>query len=261
MNKYGMSRSKITTTLAQVDEARSNADKNARVPVEEHVQNHLSQAGDLPGTSQKNSFVSLTKVDKLGINPGSSDNHTPLGIYAYPSEYVVRKLNGRKITALPHASFQPYTNIFSVQGNIVDLGTMSGGELEKYKAALKKMYVSVAEGDPDAEDFLEDEVLDAASTEAPIGTPGGQLWWIAGKTASVLIEHPDIGAKMYDAWPSSEYSKSYNAVFRKIGIDGCVDSKGQGIIYYAEPTQAVFFAGKNIEDVERHTNPQRQKPQ
>ena len=152
-------RSAITKTLAQVDEARSNADRNARIPVEEHIQNHLSQANQLPGTSQKNSFVSLTKIDKLGINPGSSDNHTPLGIYAYPSEYVVRKLNGRKITALPHASFQPYTNIFSVQGNVVDLGTMSGGELEKYKAALKKMYVSVADGDPDAEDFLEELIV------------------------------------------------------------------------------------------------------
>ena len=250
----------IKTGIMQV-EARRNPGDNSRVSVEEHIENHLSQSGELSGTSQKNSFVSLTKVDKLGINPGSSDNHTPLGIYAYPSEYVMHRLNGRKITALPHAGFQPYTNIFSVQGNIVDLGTMTGGDLQKYKNVLKKMYVSIADGDPDAEDFLEDEVLDAASTEAPISTPGGQLWWIAGKTASVLIEHPDIGAKMYDAWPSTEYSKSYNSVFRKIGIDGCVDSKGQGIIYYAEPTQAVFFAGNTITDLERHTNPQRKKTQ
>ena len=46
----------------------------------------------------------------------------------------------------------------------------------------------------------------------------------------------------------------WNSIFRKIGIDGAVDS-GEGIIHSNEPSQAVFFSIKPIKTIRRYDNP------
>ena len=59
----------------------------------------------------KNTFVSMTSVDKLGINPRSEYN-TPIGVYSYPAQFV---LDTAKISMrdLPFAGESPYVNIFT----------------------------------------------------------------------------------------------------------------------------------------------------
>ena len=82
-----------------IAEARRRSDVNLTIPVNAWINNYfreVEQKGDMvDDTGVLNLFVSLTAIPKLGINP-RSHYYTPLGIYAYPAEYVFQKV-GRKL--------------------------------------------------------------------------------------------------------------------------------------------------------------------
>ena len=84
--------------------------------------------------------------------------------------------------------------------------------------------------------------MDAANSEAHVKSPGGILWYVSMKVASVLA--PIWKTKPPIAW---------NKLFRIVSIDGVVDL-GDGIIHRSEPTQAVFFSRTVIGQVSRYYN-------
>lgn len=238
-------------------EARRNPHLNPKVPINWHISQHYEDAGAIPGTNIPNSFVSFTKVDKLGINPGSRYN-TPLGIYAYPSWWVVQRTSdGSAMRNLPFAGDQPYANVFSVAGNIIDLSGMSDRDVTKYTQQIVDVFIEVANirrgGDEwkEAVDYLEDKViLNAPVAAANPSLPGSRFWWLTREMSKVLMEHSDTKSR----WRSTKHAVSWNKLFRTLGIDGCVDSKGDGIIHTSEPYQGVFFSIKPIKKVERYYN-------
>jgi hypothetical protein len=224
------------------NEARRNPEQNPKVSVNQAIQNQLDNTGDKVGGNQtypesgiKNLFVSFTEIEKLGINPGSTYK-TPLGIYAYPAEYVLEQSTGGKTmkSSVPFAGDQPWVNIFKSRGNIVNLSSMDQTEAEKYYRLITGNIVS--------SDYL-NELIRRSYDEANFpDRTGGEFWYVTLKIAEHIARRKSIPV-----------SRAWNGLFRNIGIDGCVD-EGVGIIHESEPTQAVFFSSEAVELVERVAN-------
>ena len=238
----------IGTSL--VREARKNPKLNPKISVNEYIKQHLDNAKDIPGTNIKNSFVSFTEVDKLGVNPDSEWN-TPLGIYSYPSSYVVAKMGSDKgMRFLPFAGDNPYANIFSVKGNIIDLSAMSEQELGNYNRKMVDVFIKTAGITPGSGhvNMLENIFIQAPAL-AKISNPGGKFWFITMEVADLLMTAEQTRRQ----WKSGQHHVSWNKLFREIGLDGCIDS-GDGIIDIPEPVQAAFFSIKSIDKNQRVHN-------
>ena len=228
-----------------IAEARRRSDVNLTIPVNAWINNYfreVEQKGDSVGNSVVlNLFVSLTAIPKLGINPRSHYN-TPLGIYAYPAEYVFQKV-GRKLPLdkLPFAGDEPWVNIFRVSedSNVIDLDEvtedMYNEYCQRFYEILNKRFSIVVTNKVFAR-FKEE-----AKTEARVKTPGGRLWYVSMQTSKAITD------------PGKSNSITWNKLFRDVGIDGFIDM-GKGIIHPSEPTQAVFFSMKPIQVLDRVEN-------
>ena len=108
----------------QIIEARKNPDLNPKTPINDIISSAVDNTTDeIAGT--KNLFVSFTAIEKIGVNPLSKYS-TPIGIYAYPGEYVKSHVGSAgPMTLLPMAGEQPYANTFKAHGNIINLATIS----------------------------------------------------------------------------------------------------------------------------------------
>ena len=239
-----------------VREARKNPKLNPKISVNEYIKQHLDKAKDIPGTNIKNSFVSFTEVDKLGIRPDSGYN-TPLGIFSYPSSYVVAKMGSDKgMSFLPFAGDNPYANIFSARGNIIDLATMGDRELGNYNRKMVDVFIKTAGITPGSGewkttvDMLEENIFIDAPALAKISSPGGKFWYITMEFANLLMK----ALQTRRQWRPGQHRVSWNKLFREIGVDGCIDSDGDGIIHTSEPVQAVFFSIKSIDKNQRVHN-------
>lgn len=216
--------------LHELVEARKNPEANPKISINQAV----AQAKDQPNT-----FISFTEIDKLGINP-KSKHETPIGIYAYPIKYVAQMLGDTKSgDALPFAGEQPFANIFRARGNIVDLGTVSLSEINHYLTKLTEYLETI---EPDLGGAV-DQAKEAAFEEAQVQSNAGRFWYVTMSIAQIVAQL--TGTKTVVAW---------NKIFRVLGIDGCVDSQGKGIIHENEPIQAVFFSIKSITNNQRVYN-------
>jgi len=235
--------------IKPIAEARKRSDVNLAIPVNAWINNYFrdtEQRGDSVGNSVVlNLFVSLTAIPKLGINPRSHYN-TPLGIYAYPAEYVLEKV-GRKLPLdkLPFAGDQPWVNIFRVSkdSNVIDLDEvtedMYNEYCQRFSEILSKSHKSPIERTNKIVAVLKDE----ANRESRVKTPGGKLWYVS----------MEVSKEIADLYVEKSRSLSWNKLFRDVGIDGFIDM-GKGIIHPSEPTQAVFFSMKPIQVLDRIEN-------
>lgn len=235
--------------IRSIAEARKRSDINLTIPVNAWINNYFrdaEQRGDSVGNSVVlNLFVSLTAIPKLGINPRSHYN-TPMGIYAYPVEYVLEKV-GRKLPLdfLPFAGDQPWVNIFRVSenSNVIDLDEvtedMYNDYCQRFSEILSKSHKSPIERTNKIVAVLKDE----ANREARVKTPGGKLWYVS----------MEVSKEIADLYVEKSRSLSWNKLFRDVGIDGFIDM-GKGIIHPSEPTQAVFFSMKPIQVLDRVEN-------
>ena len=232
-----------------IAEARRRSDVNLTIPVNAWINNYfreVEQKGDSVGNSVVlNLFVSLTSIPKLGINPRSHYN-TPLGIYAYPAEYVFQKV-GRKLplNKLPFAGDNPWVNIFRVSenSNVIDLDEvtedMYNEYCQRFVEILSKRYKSPIETTNKVVVRFKEE----AKTRARVTTPGGKLWYVS----------MEVSKELNDLYREKTRSITWNKLFRDVGIDGFIDM-GKGIIHPSEPTQAVFFSMKPIQVLDRVEN-------
>lgn len=199
--------------IQELLEARKNPELNPKISTNAVLLDYVEKFG-------ANSFISFTVIDKLGINP-RSDYDTPLGIYAYPGVYAARTMDAhRPGSALPFAGSSKFATLFTASNGVVDLATFTSAEYDRTIADLKKAYPKHVKQVNNADEW--------AKAEARVQTPGGLFWAVTMKFAQSFIQRNNAAI----VW---------NEVFRAIGVNGCVDSKGQGIIHPNEPTQAVFF--------------------
>jgi hypothetical protein len=225
------------TFLEFLAEARRNPEQNPKISINQQIDDYVD------GSDPDNAFVSFTTVDKLGINP-SSTYKTPLGIYAYPASYVIKKTaGGESMLKLPFAGESEFANLFRVTGNVVDLGKMSASTADRYCKQLAEVWAQLSNRDV----TQTTEMVEIFQTQAQTRSLfpdyiGGQFWYVTMKAAELVARKRNISIPL--AW---------NKLFRELGIDGFVDH-GIGIIHTAEPTQAVFFSTKSIKDVKRVYN-------
>ena len=252
-------KSRNITVGESLTELRRNPEQNPKLSVNQQIINKSDSAGelfpawtnrlfDITTPATKNLFVSFTQLDKLGINPQSEYN-TPIGIYAYPADYVIKSVGTDRsiVNGLPFASEKKWVNIFSSKGNIVNLRSLSESEYNHYVTKIAKLYIQ-AKLHPSTKESVRGFNILKREIEADIprvSTVRGYGNWLWALT----LHCADLFSRV---WKIST-PVAWNKLFRLIGIDGCVDISG-GIIHPNEPTQAVFFSINAIGSVERIRN-------
>lgn len=209
-------------------EARRNPEQNPKTSINAVLKKYLDHAEQLPGVPLSNLFVSFTQIEKLGINP-QSQYSTPIGIYAYPVDYVISKTKtNMTMDELPFGHM-PWANIFRVnpKANIIILQQVTNAILDLYIERIKKELLPGL-GIKDNW-FGFGRIL--RNVKSMSKSPGQILWAITGR----------LGNSKSISGPAG-----WNKVCLDLGIDGFIDL-GAGIIHEVEPTQAVFF--KSTEDV------------
>lgn len=195
-------------TLDQLDsigEARRNPHMSERIKGHEEALQFLQKYGT------KNVGVSMTSIEKLGINPGS-EYDTPLGIYFYPADYYVETISsGRE---LPFVSDASYIQIFGYRGaRVWDLSNDS--QATEIENKLKTQF---------PEDVI-DKLMSEGQSKAHIKTQNGILWYVLLRVSGEQTnKNPPL------VW---------NQLIRELGFDVVVDANGEGIIHHYEPTQGV----------------------
>ena len=227
-----------------IPEARRNPEQNPKVSVNDVIHNELikikqDKSGNSTIADVTNLFVSFTKIPKLGINPGST-YHTPNGIYAYPAEYVMKKVGtNNPMNYLPFAGDEPWVNLFTVTDGVINLKTLNKTNYKMYINELEQKFVKSGILPPN--EFK--DIVDFADTDAKRPDYwGGQLWYVTMEIAEYLSK--TRGGKRNNIW---------NAVWRSMGLVGVVDT-GAKIIHESEPTQAVFFDLSKIDVITRIPN-------
>lgn len=225
------------TFLQFLAEARRNPEQNPKVSINQQID-------DYAGNDPEHAFISFTTVDKLGINP-KSQYDTPLGIYAYPVDYVQEETeDGRWMRALPFAGKSEFATLFRSSGNIVELDTLSVLEARGYYKKLSDLWVKMSGKDwKTSVDQVEGILNDAHKLALFPDYIGGRFWYVTREVAYLIA-----GVRNKD-----KATVIWNKVFREIGVDGCVD-RGIGIIHSNEPNQAVFFSINAITDQKRVYN-------
>ena len=251
----------MLTFKSFINEARRRPDLNPKISVNEFISNHLDNSRPLRNTSVANSFVNFSNLEYTGPNVNPGYKTTPIGIYAYPSEYVMGEAGPDRPMreALPYAADAEYANIFSVKGNIVDLGKVSASEVKEYYQSVTDVYLEYRGTRRGTEqwkediDYLELDIFMAAPSYADVASPGGRLWWVT-KTLSKIMMEEDVDGNLTKRWGANNLISSWRKLLLEAGIDGAIDSKGQGIIHTNEPTQAVFFSRRSIDKNNRVYN-------
>lgn len=227
------------TFIQFLAEARRNPEQNPKVSINQQID-------DYAGSDPKHAYISFTEIDKLGINPKSGYD-TPLGIYAYPVDYVQEETeDGRWMRALPFAGKSEFATLFRSNGNIVELDTMSPAEAREYYKKLADIWVKHSGKDwKTSVDQVEAVVNEASKMALFPDYVGGRFWYVTMEIAGLLT---------LKLRKENKISISiWNKLFRELGIDGCVD-RGVGIIHSNEPNQAVFFSINAIADQKRVYN-------
>ncbi len=175
-------------------------------------------------------YVTYTELPKFGANPKSIFN-TPLGIYAYPLEYV---LEGD--LEVPFAGDQPYMFIFRQLDNSRMLN-LTYAKKSEFQQRISKAIEQVLPG----QHFDDYQIHN-----------NGDIWKEMYNAVYRYLTKTE-----YTYNPDDEPKGPYNTLTRKIlmtaGYDSVLDT-GYGIIYDNEPTQAVFFNIKNLEVVDMIRN-------
>lgn len=224
-------------------EARKNPELNPKVSINQEIITALKNSKDIIA-EVNNLFCSFTEIEKLGINP-QSQYDTPIGIYSYPAQYIVRHIGEKSSMAnLPFAGEpekSPYVNIFKVSGNIINLSKHLNYD-PYYKKIIEYLIKKINISEMQADEIV-GNIIDRSKRDSKFSDySGGKFWYVTMEVSEFIAKKKN--QKVPVAW---------NSLFRAIGIDGFIDP-GIGIIHNLEPTQAVFFSKEIIKDNKRVYN-------
>lgn len=203
-------------------EARRNPELNPKTSINQSIADYV-ESSDQPA------YVSFTALDKLGVNPRSI-HKTPVGIYAFPADYVLEKTRGGKsMINLPYAGDVGFANLFHVQGNMLMIREMLESDVEQHYQQLAEIWSKLVKWKIERSMNQIQKFVDLAPKEAIIkDLPGGRLWYVTMKVAELMAKK--FSGTMIVQW---------NKLFRLLGYDGIHDT-GAGIIHKNEPTQSLL---------------------
>ena len=168
---------------------------------------------------------------KFGINPSSTFS-TPLGIYSYPIDLVLRTPPTKNGFNVPFAGGCKFIQVFKSNGNILNLKTYSEDDLLSDIAKLNTKFP--------------EELVRAYTSRDSSKKPAQIIWDITRNLSSI-----SANTNLKIAKPRA--TAHWSSIFRFLGYDGVVDY-GTKIIFSSEPIQAVFFDITKLQLLETVTN-------
>lgn len=277
---------------APLNEKRRNPEKNKKTTTLAELQKYAGQkdvfvsfttdvgsASHFPGTSGHDSRHQAglrsrgethnTSGSKLGVNPRSKYD-TPIGIYAYPVDYVLDRKGD-----VEFASQMPYLQVFRAQGHFLDLNNYGEADLERDLQKLKEIRrghgVAISDAlrsaDPDTpagkiwnatrlvadsvtsdlNNAAQDDYYDEDNPEPdPADFDDDEDYWAARDE----WENERADSARENAKDIAKTSVQWSKILRELGYEGATDIGGSGVIHENEPTQAVFFSIKPVKPLE-----------
>lgn len=200
--------------------------------------------------------VTLTMINKLGVNPKSTYN-TPVGIYFYPLSFYVELIKRGEVPPFPeNPNFIQIFRITANPENVLNLDTMSEQDFRGYIRDIKSKFAKFAAAIPEtsvyveqgraATDELMDELVEDSIGGSRVNTPAGRFWYVMWRLSKDIFNIPWERKK-----PRQEYSQAlrspvvWNWLSRQLGISVYLDSKG--IIHQNEPEQGVVIDPAAVE--------------
>ena len=110
--------------MQRLDEARKN--KHHHAQKRQFDMDVFNKYRELPQEELSNYFVTFTSEDKVGINPSSSNQRNPIGIYTYS---LLNILKQSRASDVPFAGEQPYIFIVKAKKPILNLHEYSHSNL------------------------------------------------------------------------------------------------------------------------------------
>ena len=263
-------------------ERRSNHENNPKIS----TYDYLKKYKDDPDV-----YISMTRIDKIGINPQSKFN-TPLGVYCYPLREMWNLIETGKTTSdLPFAGDRPYVWILrSKNKNFIndmykDYGSdnfdkdvktlkkiwnrdnkyiidLRNKELEKRRDYNTKKLYFYDEGSRDYNNFL----IILKDIENEIKKNNSDYLWdeIYEDGLKSAREKNSISSfwnvtrlvslhLTKDKEAISSITK-WNSILRECGYSGFADKSGKGYIHPSESTQAVFLTRDAFEVIDKIPN-------
>ena len=234
--------------IHELIEARSHSEQNPHISINQLVKQYQQASERFKDIPTTNAFVSFTDLEKLGVNP-QSQYETPMGIYAYPLDYVISTAgDDQPMTSLPFAGESPWANFFRARGHVIELAKMTrDSQFNNLIEHLRDIYIAVSGLDTVVANDKFNELMRKESPKNRASSAGSILWHLTMSVSEALVRDK------HSAWYGKSEELVWTMIFRRMGVDGCVDL-GAGIIHRAEPTQAVFFSRSAVTDVERAAN-------
>jgi hypothetical protein len=201
-------------------ELRKNPEKNLKqTPLQQ-----LKQIVDSYKNEADSIFVTYTNVDKFGANPNSPYD-TPLGICAYPIEYVIdREME------VPFGGSRPYVHVFKIK----DMSTIWNlSDTDDFISIKQKLPHGIGKGSTHG--------IGKGSTH------GGDLYRAIKQHITNLIISGDLPAGL------RTMGIELRKILRKIGVSGIID-RGFGILHHNEPNQGIFFDIANLQIIKQIDN-------
>jgi hypothetical protein len=231
-------------------EARRNPEQNQKAPVMKQLRKYtdkdvfLSFTADVGVLSANNAgnqkvkktedgvrakgHVHNARGPKIGINP-TYGYGTPLGIYAYPVNYVLKNSSAVEVK-VPFAGERPYIYVLEPTGKMLDFELYTERDMNEDIEKLKAL------------GYDDEHIIDDGEYNASTDTWAGKMFNITRMFAldKKTAEKSAVQAKMTTRW---------SRIFSQLGYAGLVDP-GYGIIHKNEPNQALFFSKKSFRVVE-----------
>jgi uncharacterized protein YbcV (DUF1398 family) len=178
-----------------------------------------------------NLYVSFTKIDKIGINPGSKYK-TPNGIYTYQLDWLLKhfnKIDTDDLRDVPHGGNGKFAWVIQPTTDVLLLNSYNKcNKLEEDIKKLRKYFSKMSD-----DEF--NNKLEEAITNAKFDDKATQIWNI---TRILANENPN----------------KWNYLLRECLGYSVIRDNGLEIIHENEPHQTVFLSIKSFKVIDKIIN-------
>lgn len=225
-----------------LQEARKNPGQNPKIDPYFYLQKYKNQS-DI--------YVSFTKIPKLGINPQSIYKSTPIGIFAYPIDYVL--MRGEKSQTLynqmPYASDGKYIQVLRARGRKLELAHITHQDITETFTIFRQVLADLKYTNQRIEELVEfaiDYAKQFTQMNHKSSNSVAQEWWSSTNAMTYVLN------------PSARNSvklmvRKWNHFLRYLGLDYIIDD-GESLINATEPTQTLFLSSNGYKLIDMVSN-------
>lgn len=227
--------------MRHINELRSNPDKNPKISPEQELKDFLAKNN----SNIQNYFITYRSDNKTGINPNNK-HRTPIGIYAYPLQYVKEKLT-KDIMNVEWGGHRKFAIILEYVGSndkiLRDIKSYTSQQWETDSDKIIELAKKDSESDhygiylPNNLQAIKNKAKETAFKNLP-------FFWIWNLMRLLTNQY-----SFNDHRKSQIYrTVQWNKYIRYIGYDAIVDG-GLGLLHPNEPISSLFLTGPIVKNV------------